>query len=179
MEQQAQLKTGGAVLPELTAKQREVMALVADHRTSKEIAGLLGISESAVNQRIEMIRSRLGGIPRGEIARLYRQQFAREQTFAAPAASTYEKIQVHSAAYSGQGISVEGPSGYAAAPTQPGQPGSGSQPSHPLLPAWLAWLGREELFASAVRLMLVISLAVIGVAAAATITELIGVATSN
>ena len=33
-------------------KQREVLALVADNRTSKEIASLLGISESAVNQRI-------------------------------------------------------------------------------------------------------------------------------
>jgi DNA-binding CsgD family transcriptional regulator len=179
MEQQAQLNTEGAVLPELTAKQREVMALVADNRTSKEIAGLLGISESAVNQRIEMIRSRLGGIPRGEIARLYRQQFVRQQTIAASAASTYEKIQVHSAAYSGQEAIVEGPSGKAAAPMQSGQPGSGSQPSHPLLPAWLAWLGREELFASTVRLVLVVSLAVIGVAAAATITELVGVATSN
>ena len=162
------------MLPELTAKQREVMALVADHRTSKEIAGLLGISESAVNQRIEMIRSRLGGIPRGEIARLYRQQFAREQAIAAPAASTYEKIQVHSAAYSGQGISVEGPSGYAAAPTQPGQPGSGSQPSHPLLPVGLAWLSREEPLAAFFRSAAVAALVLAGMAAAATITQLVG-----
>jgi DNA-binding CsgD family transcriptional regulator len=62
-------------LPQLTDKQREVLALVADNRTSKEIAGLLGVSESAVNQRIEVVRSRLGGLPRGELARLYRQEF--------------------------------------------------------------------------------------------------------
>lgn len=65
-----------AVFQALTAKQREVLALVADNRTSKEIAGLLGISESAVNQRIEIVRARLGGLPRGELARLYRQEFA-------------------------------------------------------------------------------------------------------
>jgi DNA-binding CsgD family transcriptional regulator len=63
-------------LPKLSAKQRDVLALVADNRTSKEIAGLLGISESAVNQRIEIVRARLGGLPRGELARLYRQEFS-------------------------------------------------------------------------------------------------------
>lgn len=57
----------------LTGKQRQVLALLADNRTSKEIAGLLGVSESAVNQRIETIRTRLGGVPRAELARLYRQ----------------------------------------------------------------------------------------------------------
>lgn len=61
-------------LPKLTRKQHEVLALVADNRTSKEIAARLGITESAVNQRIEMVRSRLGGLPRGELARLYRQE---------------------------------------------------------------------------------------------------------
>lgn len=65
-----------ASLPDLTFKQREVLALVADNRTSKEIAARLGISESAVNQRIESVRTRLGGIPRGELARLYRQSAA-------------------------------------------------------------------------------------------------------
>lgn len=61
------------ILAQLSRKQREVLALVADNRTSKEIAAQLGISESAVNQRIETMRSRLGWIPRGELARLYRQ----------------------------------------------------------------------------------------------------------
>ncbi|MCJ2178036.1 helix-turn-helix domain-containing protein [Novosphingobium album (ex Hu et al. 2023)] len=57
----------------LTAKQHEVLRFVAENRTSKEIAWELGISESAVNQRIEGVRSRTGGPPRAELARAYRQ----------------------------------------------------------------------------------------------------------
>ena len=63
----------GLRLADLTEKQREVLSLIADNRTSKEIAGFLAITESAVNQRIEAVRARLGGIPRAELARLYRQ----------------------------------------------------------------------------------------------------------
>lgn len=78
-------------LPQLTAKQRDVLALVADNRTSKEIAGLLGISESAVNQRIEIVRARLGGLPRGELARLYRQEFSLGEAEEEP---TWQKIHL-------------------------------------------------------------------------------------
>ena len=106
-----QTRTNPAIvaLPPLSAKQREVVVLLADNRTSKEIVGLLGISESAVNQRIELIRTRLGGIPRGEIARLYRQEFAREQTIAATFPPTWNKIQVQFAASSDESSGVEGP----------------------------------------------------------------------
>ncbi len=62
-----------AALDGLTEKQREVLKLVAEGMTSKEIARRLKISESAVNQRIEVIRQRLGGLPRSQIARLYRR----------------------------------------------------------------------------------------------------------
>lgn len=62
-----------AVFPSLTSKQHEVLAFVAENRTSKEIAWDLGISESAVNQRIEGVRSRTGSPPRAELARAYRQ----------------------------------------------------------------------------------------------------------
>lgn len=62
-----------ATLDGLTDKQKEVLSLVAEGMTSKEIARKLGISESAVNQRIEVIRQRLGGLPRSQIARLYRR----------------------------------------------------------------------------------------------------------
>ena len=179
MEGQTRPMPDFVLLPQLTAKQREVMALVADNRTSKEIAGLLGISESAVNQRIELIRSRLGGIPRGEMARLYRQEFAREQTIAATFPPTWEKIEVLYSAASGHSGFVEGPSGNAAAPLQNGTVGAGSQPSQSLLPVGLAWLAREEFLASAIRAILVGSLAVIGVAAAATITEFVGFAAVN
>lgn len=62
-----------SVFPGLTAKQHEVMRFVAENRTSKEIAWELGISESAVNQRIEGVRGRTGSPPRAELARAYRQ----------------------------------------------------------------------------------------------------------
>ena len=63
-----------ALLDALTLKQREVIGYVSEGLTSKEIARKISISESAVNQRIEIIRQRLGGLPRSQIARLYRQQ---------------------------------------------------------------------------------------------------------
>ncbi len=57
----------------LTHKQHEVFELVADNWTSKEIAGRLGVTESAINQRIEAVRLRAGSLPRAQIARAYRQ----------------------------------------------------------------------------------------------------------
>lgn len=68
-----QLQRIMTVFPSLTSKQHEVLAFVAENRTSKEIAWELGISESAVNQRIEGVRSRTGSPPRAELARAYRQ----------------------------------------------------------------------------------------------------------
>lgn len=56
-----------------TPKQREVLELITDNQTSKEIAYALNISESAVNQRIESLRSRAGNIPRNHLARFYRE----------------------------------------------------------------------------------------------------------
>ena len=63
-----------AQIDRLTAKQREVLAFVSEGLTSKEIGRKLGISESAVNQRIETIRQRLGGMSRAQIGRIYRRQ---------------------------------------------------------------------------------------------------------
>lgn len=62
-----------AAFRRLTDKQHQVLCLVAENRTSKEIAWELGISESAVNQRIEGVRGRTGGASRAELARSYRQ----------------------------------------------------------------------------------------------------------
>ncbi|RIV93410.1 LuxR family transcriptional regulator [Aurantiacibacter xanthus] len=56
----------------LTAKQRETMDLLCDGWTSKEIATKLGVSESAVVQRIETVRAKSGGLLRKELVRLYR-----------------------------------------------------------------------------------------------------------
>ncbi len=91
----------------LTTKQREVLALVADNRTSKEIASLLGISESAVNQRIEMVRSRVGGLPRGELARLYRQSIVEREPDSPQNLETWQKIQVSDSLLTGNGGAAE------------------------------------------------------------------------
>lgn len=56
----------------LTTKQAAVLGLLANGRTSKEIATALDLSESAVNRRIELLRTRFGGITRLELARRYR-----------------------------------------------------------------------------------------------------------
>lgn len=66
------------VFATLTVKQREVFALIAENRSSKEIAGRLGVSESAVNQRIEVVRGRTGFPPRAELARAYRRYTSEE-----------------------------------------------------------------------------------------------------
>lgn len=63
----------------LTSKQHEVLGFVAENRTSKEIAWELGISESAVNQRIEGVRLRAGSPPRAELARGYRQYLVEQE----------------------------------------------------------------------------------------------------
>ncbi|WP_194954903.1 helix-turn-helix transcriptional regulator [Sphingopyxis solisilvae] len=65
----------------LTAKQAAVLDHLANNRTSKEIAHTLGVSETAINRRIEVLRNRLGGVTRHELARRYRLwAAARERT---------------------------------------------------------------------------------------------------
>src|SRR5687767_15733345 len=51
---------------DLSPRQREILALVAAGRTSKEIAGELGISESTVNWHIANVFARLGASSRAE-----------------------------------------------------------------------------------------------------------------
>lgn len=60
------------VFSEMTVKQHDVFACLAENRTSKEIASRLQVSESAIVQRIEAVRSRTGSPPRAELARAYR-----------------------------------------------------------------------------------------------------------
>lgn len=55
----------------LSAKQREVLDLLLEHKSNKEIARLLGISPSAVDQRLAAARLRLGTSRRGDTARAY------------------------------------------------------------------------------------------------------------
>lgn len=61
------------VLDALTPKQREVLDLLIQHKTSKEISRLLGISPHTVDQRIMLARAKLNVATRGEVAQQYRR----------------------------------------------------------------------------------------------------------
>ncbi len=97
-----------ALLDALTDKQREVIALVAEGMTSKEIARKLGISESAVNQRIEVTRQRLGGLSRAQIARIYRQTSTLVITIPTSNSLTGKSIQLQREDEAAQQSSPEG-----------------------------------------------------------------------
>ena len=116
-----------AVLDALTDKQREVLTLVSEGLTSKEIARNLGISESAVNQRIETIRQRLGGMPRSQIARLHRRQSTVVMTIPTSNSLTGKPIALQSTMRLGQASDVEGVANLAV-PSAP-QEGGVLQPS--------------------------------------------------
>ena len=103
-----------AVLDALTDKQRQVLIFVSEGLTSKEIARKLCVSESAVNQRIETIRQRLGGLPRAQIARLYRHQSTLLMTIPTSSSLTGSSIQLQSVHGSSQATGVEGTVGLAA-----------------------------------------------------------------
>jgi len=64
---------GEIALGELTAKQREVMDLLIQHKTSKEIARRLSISPHTVDQRIQFAKEKLGAATRSEAAVAYRR----------------------------------------------------------------------------------------------------------
>lgn len=158
-----------AIFRALTAKQREVLAPVADNRTSKEIAGLLGISESAVNQRIEIVRTRLGGLPRGELARLYRQECGIPQA----EEPTWQKIHLPMPQANDEEKSTEGISIVTA--DQPSavddDSGNGSQLSEFLYPGNPHWLSRETRATAFVRGVIITGLVVAAIALAALVTQ--------
>lgn len=152
-------------LPKLSAKQRDVLALVADNRTSKEIAGLLGISESAVNQRIEIVRARLGGLPRGELARLYRQEFSTGEADAEP---TWQKIHLPAQGPSANGSGAE----TIASPAPSGDAGSdGSQLSAILFDSPASWLNSETRAMNVARVSAVLGIFVLALLIAALVTQ--------
>ncbi|WP_443486828.1 LuxR C-terminal-related transcriptional regulator [Novosphingobium aerophilum] len=59
------------LLENLTAKQVEVLDLLAMHRTTKEIARELRIAPNTVDQRIAAVRDKWGTVNRKDTARLY------------------------------------------------------------------------------------------------------------
>lgn len=60
------------VFGELTEKQRVVLDLATEGFTSKEIARQLDKAPRTVDQRVDSVRAKLGGIPRHELIRNYR-----------------------------------------------------------------------------------------------------------
>ncbi|MCW1381315.1 helix-turn-helix transcriptional regulator [Novosphingobium sp. KCTC 2891] len=70
-------------LDALTSKQRAVLDLLIQHKTSKEISRLLGISPHTVDQRIMLARAKLQVATRGEVAQAYRRLLD-EQRIPAP-----------------------------------------------------------------------------------------------
>ncbi len=63
---------GANALASLTAKQRDVLDLLLEHKTSKEISRILGISPYTVDQRIMLARAKLNVATRNEVAQAYR-----------------------------------------------------------------------------------------------------------
>ncbi len=61
-----------ARLMSLTEKQRAVLDLLVQFKTSKEISRLLAISPHTVDQRVEAAKSKLGAASRAELALIYR-----------------------------------------------------------------------------------------------------------
>ena len=57
----------------LTDKQREVLDLLLQHKTSKEIARTLRISPHTVDQRVQFAKEKLGATTRSEVAVAYRR----------------------------------------------------------------------------------------------------------
>jgi DNA-binding CsgD family transcriptional regulator len=63
-------------LASLTDKQREVLNLLLEHKSSKEIARSLRISPYTVDQRITAVRQKLGVATRSDVARAYSQHMS-------------------------------------------------------------------------------------------------------
>jgi DNA-binding CsgD family transcriptional regulator len=163
-------------LPSLTAKQREVLSLVADNRTSKEIAARLNISESAVNQRIEMIRQRLGGLPRGELARLYRQEYTPKDEQFEDVRETWQKIHLPEAHRNGQGDAAESISLQQSFGSHPidTPSGDGSQLSALFFNADDTWLSTESRTTGLFRHGAIVAIVALALGFAAGVTHLLG-----
>lgn len=69
---QAIEEDAASLLDTLTGKQRDVLDLLIEHKTSKEIARILNISPHTVDQRINFAKKKLAARTRGELASTYR-----------------------------------------------------------------------------------------------------------
>ncbi len=86
------LETEWTVFAELSPKHREVLDLLIEHKTSKEMSRLLDISPHTVDQRLDATRSRLGLGSRSELAAAYRRYL--ERSGAIYERLTYENFHI-------------------------------------------------------------------------------------
>ncbi|MGB3796018.1 MAG: helix-turn-helix transcriptional regulator [Alteraurantiacibacter sp.] len=77
----------------ITAKQRAVLDLLIQHKTSKEIARILGISHYTVDQRIAAARKKLGVTSRNELAAAYQVIAASGQNVSSRAAYQFPYVE--------------------------------------------------------------------------------------
>lgn len=66
------IKASKQEFDDLTERQRQVLDLIIDYKTSKEIARILGISHHTVDQHVDTCKSKLGAANRKELARIYK-----------------------------------------------------------------------------------------------------------
>ena len=92
-----------AVPPDLTAKQHEAVNLLIQHKTSKEISRILGISPHTVDQRIEAAKKKFGVETRGRLAQAYQAAFPIGERL------TYENSHIAEQALSGETSALDEP----------------------------------------------------------------------
>jgi DNA-binding CsgD family transcriptional regulator len=119
-------------LAALTQKQRDVLDLLIQFKTSKEMSRILHISPHTVDQRVEAAKNKLGASSRAELALIYRALLGPVPSAEAPQAPaaiservTYEESHVADPAVSVQFRSRVGP---AIVPPSDPEPGNGVVP---------------------------------------------------
>ena len=82
----------------LTRKQRDVLELLVEYKTSKEISRILSISPHTVDQRIDSVRRMLGGVGRRELIQAFLddericQQLTYEESPMVPSHDSVEQL---------------------------------------------------------------------------------------
>jgi len=140
------------VLARLTAKQREVLDLLIEHKTSKEIARLLRISPHTVDQRIQFAKDKLGAVSRNEAAVTYRRLLQISGRVTYEDSHVSELVEVDQGPLGTQADPLPAPEGRER--VQPDQP-SDAEADYPVVPELF-----EGRYGTLIRLGAIISIAV-------------------
>lgn len=95
------------ILEALTPKQCEVLDLLIQHKTSKEIARELGISPHTVDQRVQFAKEKLGVETRSEAAVEYRRLMELCQRPVAAASGPSEQVGYEESRSAEQSVPVD------------------------------------------------------------------------